>query len=222
METPHALTLEEIKKEYPDQYIQALEAALAAAQDRCRELEKLAAECPDCEGSGMVTFPAHAADCNGECRNCPVPEHDRCEKCHGAGYLTVGNITSLVAALREKVRELEEKTQVSIGIGDGTGQMFVHGSCESTKLLQDKLLEYDTLRSRLKVVEMWKESVQEIMKTLDLQGIAKALGIGLGESIPEKVLPAIQRLQREKEELSNKVRELESWKRSALSLKETE
>jgi len=36
METPHALTLEEIKKEYPEQYIQALEAAM---QEKEQQIE---------------------------------------------------------------------------------------------------------------------------------------------------------------------------------------
>jgi hypothetical protein len=41
-------------------------------------------ECSECGGSGWVMVPAHAPDCNGECRNCPVPEQAQCEKCYGS------------------------------------------------------------------------------------------------------------------------------------------
>jgi hypothetical protein len=45
----------------------------------------------------------------------------------------------LVHKLQSRIKELEEKTSVSLGIGDGSGQHFVHGDYETIKLLQRKL-----------------------------------------------------------------------------------
>jgi hypothetical protein len=49
--------------------------------------------------------------------------------------------------------------EVELGVGDGTGQLFVRGSYESIKVLQDKLLEYERLKS---FVAALKKSVGKI------------------------------------------------------------
>jgi uncharacterized coiled-coil protein SlyX len=45
----------------------------------------------------------------------------------------------LVHKLQSRIKELEEKTSVTLGVGDGSGQHFVHGSFETIRLLQQKL-----------------------------------------------------------------------------------
>lgn len=53
--------------------------------------------CSTCDGNGWVetVTPAHAPDCDGACRNCPVPVQDRegCEYC--------GRPASAIRALME-------------------------------------------------------------------------------------------------------------------------
>ena len=44
------------------------------------------AECPFCRGHGWTTGSAHDPNCDGSCRNCPVPVQEQCEFCGGAGY----------------------------------------------------------------------------------------------------------------------------------------
>lgn len=64
--------------------IQPLLAAFAKEVREDCELE-IRAACSMCDGTGVVTTTgsAHAGDCDGSCRNCPVPveEQEQCEYC---------------------------------------------------------------------------------------------------------------------------------------------
>ena len=55
-------------------------------------------------------------------------------------------IDALYAPLRDEVERLRQMTSVSLGVGDGLGQLFVHGDYDSIKECQSKLLERGTLR----------------------------------------------------------------------------
>lgn len=46
-------------------------------------------------------------------------------------------------------------------------------------------------------LKVWKESALDIMNKMDLQAIAKEIGLPLGSSIPENILPAINKLKKE-------------------------
>ena len=77
--------------------------------------------------------------------------------------------------------------EMVLGVGEGSGQLFVHGDYDSIKAAQKLLLEAEELAR-------WKR--EQLAITPDWQAIAKALGIPLGESIPDKILPYIERLER--------------------------
>ena len=48
-------------------------------------------------------------------------------------------------SLGEQVDALTAENEATLGVGNGTGQMFVHGKYEAIKLLQGKLLRMETL-----------------------------------------------------------------------------
>lgn len=49
-------------------------------------------------------------------------------------------------------------------------------------------------------LKVWKESALDIMNKMDLQAIGKEIGVPLGRSISEQVLPAIKKLKEERGE----------------------
>lgn len=53
------------------------------------------------------------------------------------------------------------------------------------------------LREENRQLLLWKESALEVMNKMDLQAIGKEIGLPLGSSIPEHVLPAIYKLKEE-------------------------
>lgn len=52
-----------------------------------------------------------------------------------------------------EVEDDSKDTNITIGVGDGTGQLFVHGNYESIKILQEKLLELEKLRQYFNDIE---------------------------------------------------------------------
>jgi hypothetical protein len=57
------------------------------------------------------------------------------------------NLARLRAELR--ARELETEHQATIGVGNGDGKLFVHGSYDAVKVLQDKLIRLGELEAKL-------------------------------------------------------------------------
>lgn len=58
---------------------------------------KLRSRCSKCDGTGTVVVPGHSADCDGTCKNCPIPEEQPCDACTGTvGWITHGEF--IVAA----------------------------------------------------------------------------------------------------------------------------
>lgn len=54
-----------------------------------------------------------------------------------------------VVELERQLAEAKVKTEVTVGVGSGDGQLFVHGDYESVKAVQAKLLELESLRRQL-------------------------------------------------------------------------
>lgn len=87
--------------ELRDKEIEALRKDLAAEvvitralRARVAELEGLVPrECPECSGSGSIesTGSEHSSDCDGSCRNCPVPVQviEPCAMCGSRGIVMV-------------------------------------------------------------------------------------------------------------------------------------
>jgi len=56
--------------------------------------------------------------------------------------------------LRKEVERLKSMTAVTMGVGSGGGNLFVHGDYDSIKAAQDIVLERDKLRAEL---DEWKD-----------------------------------------------------------------
>ena len=72
---------------------------------------------------------------------------------------------------------------------------------------QDK--ELAALRQQLADALAWKESA--ISVTPDMQEIGRLLSVGLGESIHDKIVPGIEQLIRERDELAKEVERLSKY-----------
>lgn len=87
-----------------------------------------------------------------------LEELDHFYKTVAPGYHPKGlkEITQHIEFRDKKIKELEAKLasqpsalpEATMGVGDGTGQLFVHGSYESIKTLQAKIFELEELRRR--------------------------------------------------------------------------
>lgn len=90
-----------------------------------------------------------------------------------ACYLDLGDspdsVREYVDALEAANTELKERAEKAeqelkkiqnystVGVGDGNGKLFVHGDCDSIKMVQSKLLELQKLRNAIKhIVDMNK------------------------------------------------------------------
>ena len=60
-------------------------------------------------------------------------------------------------------------------------------------------MQYDRDAFEKQVTELskWKAEQLEVLRQLNLEEIAKELGIPLGQTIPDKILPAIKKLKNE-------------------------
>lgn len=95
-------------------------------------------------------------------------------------YLAGGNYGYSLAQseLAEKQKEISEK------------DLSYKALTDQFQLLADKLIKKDKELAELKA---WKESAMSVMPPM--QEIGKALGVRLGESIHDKILPGIERLK---------------------------
>lgn len=54
-----------------------------------------------------------------------------------------------IIRLKKENETLRAKTSVSLGVGDGAGDLFVYGDYDSIKTVQDKIFELEALRAKL-------------------------------------------------------------------------
>lgn len=59
------------------------------------------------------------------------------------------DLESYTPALQAECEKLRTKTSVTLGIGNGHGNLFVHGDYDSIKAAQDKIFELEELRRKL-------------------------------------------------------------------------
>src|SRR5690606_29180302 len=64
----------------------------------------------------------------------------------GDGNPDVGSIHQNIRTLKAECDALRAKTSLSLGVGDGTGNLFVHGDYESIKRAQALIFECGKLR----------------------------------------------------------------------------
>lgn len=78
-----------------------------------------------------------------------VKRYDPVGWCAGMDEVASGGYVRIddYAALQAENERLREKVGVTMGVGSGGGNSFVHGDYDSIKVLQGKLLEVERLRS---------------------------------------------------------------------------
>lgn len=69
-----------------------------------------------------------------------------------AAYSAVRNVSAAVAALIARNAELEAKTALQMGVGDGAGQLFVYGDYDSIKAAQALVLRLEALAAENKAL----------------------------------------------------------------------
>ncbi len=64
---------------------------------------------------------------------------------------TIADHVALTPAdMASVITELRKKTAMTLGVGEGSGELYVHGDYDSIKACQAKLLEHETLRATSK------------------------------------------------------------------------
>ncbi len=64
--------------------------------------------------------------------------------------------------------EEKKETECTLGVGDGAGQLFVHGSYEAIKILQAKLLKMEKMYTREEIKNIlveWEKYKWEAVRT---------------------------------------------------------
>ena len=72
-----------------------------------------------------------------------------------------------IRVLHIRLTEVEKEQAVTLGVGDGRGQLFVHGSYDAIKECQRKLFERDRLATEFE--EMRKAASQWSIQVVDLE-----------------------------------------------------
>lgn len=57
--------------------------------------------------------------------------------------------------LKDEFESLRTKTSMSLGVGDGTGNLFVHGDYDSIKRMQVLIFEFEKLRKASSELTNW-------------------------------------------------------------------
>lgn len=80
-------------------------------------------------------------------------------------------VSALLAELEAKdkrIAELEAKTAMTMGVGSGNGNLFVHGDYDSIKAAQAIVLENESLRAKLATpVRMPRRAPENLASVLD-------------------------------------------------------
>jgi len=77
--------------------------------------------------------------------------------------------------------------------------------------------ERDALKAENIKLAIWKEATMDVDKTWDPQAVAAELGIGLGQSIRENILPGIKKLKAELAEYRLIPQTIYRWLRMPIS-----
>lgn len=70
---------------------------------------------------------------------------------------TVRDSTNEIEALRAEVERLKSMTAVTMGIGRGDGNLFIHGDCDSIKAAQALVFRAERLAEALRLIESAKD-----------------------------------------------------------------
>ena len=84
-------------------------------------------------------------------------------------------LPSEISKLRAKVERLQAMTAITAGVGDGDGNLFVHGNYGSIKRVQAMVFDGEALRSRLLKYEDAEGNPQPLMTVAQHQEITDRL-----------------------------------------------
>lgn len=122
-------------------------------------------ECQECgavypsQQSGGGGQIADTGDCDDSyCPHCGYVDPDECDNVGLVWNVQQAKINALLAALEE----LKAKTSTCMGVGNGSGNLFVYGDYDSIKAAQRIVLEGEKLRAAL------EEKDQELDKEGDI------------------------------------------------------
>jgi hypothetical protein len=81
------------------------------------------------------------------------PENNMFSNAIEVGRLIEETEDRVAAEYQERIRQLEAKTQMALGVGDGSGQLFVHGDYESIKATQKIIFDSEEKTRRIRQLE---------------------------------------------------------------------
>lgn len=118
----------------------------------------------------------------------------------------------IVADKRELIERLTAELKEEKQAYRDADENFSRVVMEKVKLTA----ELSTLRQERDALAQWKR--EELATTADFQAIGKALGVQLGKSVSSEILPGIQRLTTERDDLAAKVAEAKANHESNLTV----
>jgi len=96
---------------------------------------------------------------------------------------------AVVLALLDRIAELEAKTEMTMGVGSGNGNLFVHGDYDSIKAAQAIVLENESLRAKLATLVRFKvgtDSVDSDVSDRNQPGMVVAVHVDAGDFVKVK------------------------------------
>lgn len=72
-------------------------------------------------------------------------------------------LVASAVALAARIAELEAKTAVSMGVGSGSGRLFVHGDYESIKAAQEKIFRLEAAEARIAELEAERANTEKYL-----------------------------------------------------------
>jgi len=76
--------------------------------------------------------------------------------------------------VESKDKEISKLKECALGVGDGTGQHFVYGEYETIKLLQTKILAWESKDKEIARLTALNESADKVIEILHLMPLKEA------------------------------------------------
>lgn len=83
--------------------------------------------------------------------------------------------------------------------------MSAHPDNEAHSEFADRISDLEEIKTEVTQLLEWKESALKVMNNIDLQKVGKLLGVPLGQDISSQIIPSIEMLIKENEQLKKMV-----------------
>ncbi len=100
-------------------------------------------------GQNEVSITACAVDDAVSRITTLLAELEAAEQRAAVDHEAASSLVVELSAARERIAELEAKTSMTMGVGNGDGNLFVHGDYDSIKAAQRIVLDNEELRAKL-------------------------------------------------------------------------